>query len=406
MPLRDEAVKLLNEMRGDDEFPRFSLRLFLSVDVVGSTAYKHKRVSSSRPRIDKDDPAPAWLSTFGKFYSDFQKAFNRIWEDQKKSAPEKSGRIGDPPQYWKALGDEILFVKVLEDSFEAGFALECFRRAIIEYRSEVQGDDPKLNLKGAAWLAGFPINNLSVVIGYDDDLQRDIAHSGGPHTQTFLQHLKLFRLQKEIKEAKENGTSKPAVQHEFIGPQMDLGFRVASKATPRRLMVSADLMYLIASTHETDGRRRSEMIQVDIEKHAGFDGTTELKGVLSGTPYPLFWIDSDTDNALHSLKDALLPRTGISGTKVIEYCAEFIEQATDDWVVRPFIFNGGTLKHGMKANPDYELFCKRRDSYRAHIQNGIEKVLSSINPEEPDKLEAPVKIDTLQDNVIDLLDED
>jgi hypothetical protein len=102
----------------------------------------------------------------------------------------------------------------------------------------------KLNFKGTAWIAGFPATNIEL------DLSR----------------------------------TKEQSEKDFLGPSMDLGFRISEFASKDRLIISASLAYFIAC--ESCRKKRNTIIKNPIS--LCFGGMVEVKGVKRGE-HPLIW---------------------------------------------------------------------------------------------------------------------
>jgi len=80
------------------------LRLFMSADIVGSTAFKQR---SSR---DSD----SWFGVVRSFYSKSQGFFEKKWDEAYKAhqaSPSMLPLSADPPELWKTIGDEVLFTR-------------------------------------------------------------------------------------------------------------------------------------------------------------------------------------------------------------------------------------------------------------------------------------------------------
>lgn len=167
------------------------VRLFVSVDLAGSTAFKtHGRKDGQGERV-----GPAWVETFTSFYVGFPKLFERELDDVKL---EKRLR----PRLVKIIGDELLLQTEINSSADARKLVRSLARAISDYKKAQLADLP-LRLKATAWIAGFPINNHRVPFD-----------------------------------------GKGMVE-DFIGPSIDAGFRIANAATPSKLVVSVDLALLL-----------------------------------------------------------------------------------------------------------------------------------------------------------------
>ena len=166
------------------------VRLFASVDLAGSTAFK------THGRKDQSERAgPAWVDTFTSFYVGFPRMFERDLGDLKL---EKRLR----PRLVKIIGDELLLQTEIASSADARKLVRFLATAIAEYTKTSMASLP-LRLKATAWIAGFPINNHRVPFD-----------------------------------------GKGLVE-DFIGPSIDAGFRVAAAATPSKLVVSVDLALLL-----------------------------------------------------------------------------------------------------------------------------------------------------------------
>lgn len=255
------------------------MRLFLSADIVGSTAYKNKRQQDdgkpsprSKPRVVQR-PKPGvqpWLETFNSFYEDLPRSLNSRYR------PSKDNRGPTPPTLWKTLGDEVVFVTELSDRTHANVHIRHFRSTLRAYRKVLERADDKLNIKGTAWLAGFPVGNSKMTL-------TDSA----------------------------SGRQWP----DFIGPSMDIGFRLKDFAGPRRIAVSVELAYLLAIGD--DGANRSLRLHLA--------DAVPLKGVIGHKPYPAFWIDAGDSGRVDDLVKLERPlRRPAPWPDVRAYCKEFI----------------------------------------------------------------------------------
>lgn len=317
----------------DDDNPKFpcsSLRLFFSVDIVGSTAFKqsHKKAS--------DQPGQPWLEPFSAFFSGLDEQLNYQWSaSQSNLGEEMIAEIGEPPRFWKAAGDEVLYVQEITSLLQPLFTLSTLREAINKYRNELKRVSMSLDLKAAAWLAGFPINNAEVVLGFNrDDLKKDKPVMD---EWVFRHLLRRFLYEK---------SKRPGEVLDYIGPQMDLGFRLAAKATPRRMMLSVDLALMLVQGFQR--RKDGWTGRFDIHDRIFFDGTEALKGVLSGTPYPLMWLDLQPDLPLNRAEDGVRGVHAPGLDLIAAYCEAFISHNTESnrWIIKPFIVKAAAVIHG------------------------------------------------------------
>ncbi len=237
------------------ELTRSKLKLFLSVDVVGSTAFKQSQPRSHHRNRCEDTGPANWLTFLSSFYRDFGSRLKlhlgRCLLSTGLTDGDTDKHVGYP-SLWKALGDELVFVIELKHEKHLSVILDAFRHAINEEIDRARaGDHPlPISFKGAAWIAGFPVCNAEIPI------KSDIPQPDG---------------------------KTPVIGYDYAGPCIDIGFRISKLASPHRLVVTAEIAYLLAITG-------SEMVHF---LHP--DRPTEFKGVLGGDEYPVFWIDCFRD---------------------------------------------------------------------------------------------------------------
>lgn len=212
---------------------RWRLRLFLSVDLVGSTALKAR-----------DEH---WLTLFKTFFREFPVNVSAAYRHAEIA--ELIERTGlpppSPPSPWKFAGDEILFEATLENHLELPVHLRAFKNAVQEYVKRLPSEK-RLGLKATGWTAGFPVTNAEVAIG--------------------------------------EGQPERTILRDYLGPSMDLGFRLGRLATKDRFVLSADLAWLLLRALHRLFEERSDRFAVF------YGGREVLKGV-DEEPYPWFWID-------------------------------------------------------------------------------------------------------------------
>lgn len=334
------------------EFPQPYLRLFFSIDIAGSTALK-STVKSSSDFVSRDKSAGEldansiegtqfWLRAFSQFYRNIftiqQHAYDTVMRKNFGGNINEILKVSDPPRFWKALGDEAVLYVNIEHPTQALIYMRVFTLFFRRMRDELRKNIPDIDLKACAWLAGFPVNNAELSIPSDEEppvykkLSEDDQHSSDrradktkdtPTTSWFETH---FDSLYQLYEGKSNG------RLDFIGPQMDLGFRLAKFATPRKLILSADLTYLLLDasrintskelrrkTQASDDAVQEENEEGDaytsptqtpslfsydtadatgvlnLGKYLKYDGLKELKGVLNGRRYPVFWYSAFDD---------------------------------------------------------------------------------------------------------------
>lgn len=240
---------------------KFRVRLFLSVDLSGSTAFKNSRDGETRDRA-----SPKWVTTFETFYRDFPAKF------RSKYALLKTPQTGtdDCPKLWKAVGDELVFCGRVNNRKSVMIALMAFIQTLHDYRRSFSDEGLPLNLKGAGWLASFPEPNRAV----------NLRSSGaGVNYLT-------------ASEALEAAADAQPFEYDFLGKAIDTGFRVAGFAKPERFVLSVQLARLLASCANGTG----------FDYEIRFDEPIALKGVNGGESYPVLYIDTLTHLATESIR--------------------------------------------------------------------------------------------------------
>jgi hypothetical protein len=319
------------------DLARPRLRLFLSVDVVGSTAFKH--------HSEKAD-AQGWLEFFTSFYSEFPNFLATAHSDclqSKNLVPANfPGAL-----LWKARGDELIFVTELTHRSQVEIQILAFRAAVGKAVTHyAHGKDPlPINFKSSAWLAGFPVGNAAIPTEAEASF----------------------------------------VPFDFVGPAIDIGFRLGEFATPRRFAISVELASLILSCAGGG-----------FDFH--YDGKEALRGVLNGRGYPMIWIDSykgigaedhHHEHALTDSEDILLNRHPVVHEKLKTFCKAYIDEIGAP-LFSPFI--EADPNDGLPKPPDYE-------EMRAKVEKRLRDVFivgSEPNPSVLDPAEVEKKVNQIE----------
>jgi hypothetical protein len=244
----------------EEEFARRTaptVRLFFSVDLENST-----RLKQSAERLSE-----AWLSAVLLFIRGFPQLFEAQLQERART---KGVAKQETPPVWKVLGDELIFVAVVRKRFEVLALVESFREALRIWNEDVRRGNERgpLMVKGAAWLAGFPLANA-------------------------------------IFEAADG-------REDYAGPSIDAGFRIGKLATPRRLALSVDLAWLL--------------LKSDFPGNLHFNGPTAMKGVAEEMGYPALWIEVGKSEYVRKEAHLLGRGTQESRDEMIALCAEFIRE--------------------------------------------------------------------------------
>ncbi|TAJ73443.1 MAG: hypothetical protein EPO51_05450 [Phenylobacterium sp.] len=201
------------------------LRLFLSVDMVGSTEFKARFTGQG---------SEGWLGIFQTFFTSFPlmaagQVGLEFLDDDRTPAID----------VWKVMGDEVVFVTTPSSAEELTSILIALLRTMQLYEERHFQQLP-LRLKGTAWLAGFDGQNIEIEIP-------ELSSGAGAHL-------------------------------DFIGPDIDLGFRISKFARPGSLVISLDVLETVL------GARNAARAALYLM------GKEPLKGVMFGRPYPIVWM--------------------------------------------------------------------------------------------------------------------
>lgn len=250
----------------------------MSTDVAGSTAYKTARTQAPGADGLGDGSGlagePAWLGVFRSFFGNFPLmlmghiASEMMEED---ALPEVS--------VWKALGDEIIFTAQPQSPEETTSLVRAFFQAMTNYEREYLTLLP-LRLKGSIWIAEFPSPNIEIELP-------EVSGGGGPMI-------------------------------DFIGPGVDLGFRIGKFARPSAVVLSLEVVEIVLSARNCDSLTFTLV------------GRGELKGVLFGRPYPIVWArptESEFEFLPWEIEDCPLTRTAMTEPPA---SAETLQTLIDD----------------------------------------------------------------------------
>lgn len=285
----------------------FRLRLFFSVDVVDSTGFKGRHAEAG---------AGHWSIAFDELFAQFPGLVEAGYSSLRGLvAPQ------DHLAVWKLNGDELLLTVQLGAFHEALSHLLAMRSALQRWPSI--GSKWELALKLTGWLAGFPVGNTAFA-------------------------------------ATEDGRS------EYIGPAIDLGFRLTQHADPCRCPVSADLALMLL-----DARQAAHQVDHLDAPAVVLERQMELKGVLAGMPYPLVWVDLDSSE--QTCREARLRGLQPNHEDLRDYLAAFLDRTPG--LHRPFI-QGDSDDRYREVPPGFERNRQRlRDACSA-----VPEELSTVEP--------------------------
>ncbi len=317
------------------------IRLFLSVDLVNSTTLKQRgEFPLQKPDSTKSltDLGSRWFSPIASFYHGFEIKFAENWREfGEKRADDLELSTGSSPVLWKANGDELLYFKDIEqDHTQALACLTCFVESLREYRTELANQPYSLDVKGTAWLAGFPIANHEMIFTGAATNEVNTIHRAGDARFSHYYLLDKWYSEPELRQK---------LVRDFVGPTIDTGFRLTSLSTPRRLPVNVELAYLLAYSNAKPTLEKAMPIY--------YAGRQHLKGVLDGKHYPIFWIDTKHDDQLVQSEDLLsTDLKQLEWAKLKDFIDRFLEE-NPKHLFRPFVSESSD-KNFMKRPEHYD----------------------------------------------------
>lgn len=203
--------------------------IFMSADIADSTQFKQL--------ASLDEERAPWLVSFETFFREFPLVL----------MGQIAGTFADQdtvPQIsiWKVIGDELVFRAPVDSAEEALRITEAFYRAVVRYDAQFFKRWP-LRIRGTCWACDFHKRNIELEI---PEMESDQG--------TYI---------------------------DFLGPDVDAGFRIAGFGESGNVILSMELAELLAHLEDNRG----------IRFH--YTGKAVLKGVFGGQPYPLILISFD-----------------------------------------------------------------------------------------------------------------
>ena len=266
-----------------DDFRQIELPkqiFFASIDVIDSTRLKNQ--------TGKD---LFWIQQISAMLSEIPTYFLQHYKENR----EKCGCLGTCTDKciiatdnrhiqidtWKYLGDEVVITAEMKCPTHPYLLVQALRSTLIQLERETSKNrkssqkGESLAFKGAAWVAGFPVANKEVFLG--------------------------IRKKRTI---------------DYMGPSIDLGFRLAKLATREKIILSESLVYFLASNNH-----------YPIKLFSG--GNINLHG-LRESKVPLFWTALDDS---HLSNDELIKESEASA--IYSFITKRFKKRKD---ILPFIF--------------------------------------------------------------------
>lgn len=243
-----QAEKYIERLRGNladqreglvtDAAPRSTFYVFFSFDLVNSTLFKTLNPKS-------------WPLVTQKFYEFVEDAL---------------GKRLSGVRLWKYVGDELLLYRRIGQVEQIReclpVAYEVLTRTIGELHRLAPEARTVLSVKATVWCAKLC------------ELPSSDFHVLQPNADAAAYRNILVR----------QPTSGNGGQLDFLGPEIDAGFRIAKFAPRKRIVISAELAYLLY---------RDRAYNDVIEGQVRIVAYEQLRGVWGNRHYPIIWYEPD-----------------------------------------------------------------------------------------------------------------
>ncbi|TGN17345.1 hypothetical protein [Leptospira idonii] len=240
--LLDLSLSLKKENIVEDLRKGSLFYIFLSFDLVNSTELKEKFPTD-------------WHLTIQRFYQLTNKEISSKIEDIK---------------VWKYYGDEIIFYykpKTIESIIALFELASSALKSIIDALHKFNETQRKLiSVKSVIWSAS-------------------VAESDNQTYDTLTPKENLRNIQVSL----NSFYDKPLL--DFIGSDIDLGFRIAKFSMREKIVVSAELMFFLLKVNFEAKLKKSEFLS-----KFRIIGYEKLKGIWLGRHYPIIWYYENWDN--------------------------------------------------------------------------------------------------------------
>lgn len=273
--------------------------LFFSFDIVNSSMFKSQN---------------------SNWYTTFKRIFDFIAKNIKKEIPNVN--------FWRLIGDEIVFFVQVNNLIELGAMVDVIYKVLIFGKKEIQKETQFtynfVSLQGAAWIA--LVNNLDQISNIES--MNDVPK--GSSNVYFEYDFKYYF-----------GISPT----EFLGSDIDAGFRMSAFHCERRLSLSFELAYLL---HE----------QYDYMLRMHIITFRKLKGIWNDGLYPIIWYYNPSHNSNTNFEDSF-----------------YYDEASKNELVYDYFFNkDSTILLPEGIDQCLEKICKDR-----HLENKIIEIKEVIS---------------------------
>jgi len=318
--------------------PKYRVRIFLSVDLTGSTAYKHQNGNS----LD-------WLKAFQLFYKRFPESLIENYRNICGTRAElvENEKNNGLPKLWKTVGDEILFSCRILSQCHLAVTFDAFVKTLSEFGKEIKQFNPNLDTKGNAWVGSFPSPNVSIraIKAETRDIQDSLTG--------------IYDLPTEENECE---VDKDPSLFDFLGKGIDAGFRISKNSAIDKLTISPGLGILLCKA----GRNNEA---TGFETPIWLNELQHFKGVANDKLYPVLTIDTFRDEEHKLLIEKQRKIIGTNSHPTYADLEDYLNQyLTFHKIEIPKI----PIQHdgSFKAPDFYAEYCKKWDEEKVQLTKG------------------------------------
>lgn len=269
-----ERLKLLTENKKNDiksNHDYDGIYIFLSFDVVNSTAYKSLN--------------PYWTKTFSLFRDYATKYMTECFREKHTESDTEKDFCDLKFYLWKNLGDEVIFMfpnpriselhKLPDTSWKV---LDLISSSL---ETPTKNSSVKVSVKATMWIAEIDEKGIlrkERIKQEYNSIQND-ENTEIDDEPTFQER----NINIAIKDTEHNSI-------DFLGPDIDTGFRLSHYANHNKLTIDARLTWILINlVKETQYHNY-------FNENAKIVTYKPLKGVWNEKPYPIIWYIPEWDN--------------------------------------------------------------------------------------------------------------
>lgn len=314
--------------------PEYRVRLYMSVDLIGSTAFK---AAEQGRKVAENGLSSVWSTETRNFYRRFPELLHKEFD----KVASGDGHATSPPRLWKTIGDEIVFCCRVVNQEHLSSCVTAFLKALHQFGKILDKSGGHLDLKGCGWIATFPTPNVALAVA------GRVADASSPDLP--------------FDEGQELSCDMKPEDFDFLGRHIDTGFRLSNYAEADRFVVSVELAYLLSD------KQLPKLFSGPFDYH----GRERLKGVLDERPYPIFALNTERDEIsaeVRMAERALVGRPIIDGNQVRTFLEHFVLHEKIEVPVLP----RGVEPVPSDALPEtYRTFSQRWERHKANVDANL-----------------------------------